>query len=193
MNDLLQKYNDYMRIVGGRVEYTLADGSSLSATYREDNFPHLIGLHKLRDIQLIQFWLDRTNKTIKLMDVIRKIKNENFTDTDVRASHFFQNMADRYLFFSYDNLTTLNYTDAIIDFKPTLMGSLLKSDYILFEERPSGEYNHMAIANTPSNGRYIESFFHEKTNNYLNGQTIVKIKAFTLYDKNGKIIVSDNF
>ena len=37
--------------------------------------------------------------------------------------------------FSYDNLTTLNYTDAVINFNPSLINSKIKSDYLLFEER----------------------------------------------------------
>ncbi len=182
-----------MRLVGSRVEYELADYTVITATYREDNFPHLIGLHKLKDIQLIQFWLDRSNRTVKLVDVIKKIKNEEFTDSDVTSSCFYAGISDRYNAFSYENLTTLNYTDAIIDFNPVLMGSSLKADYILFEERPGGEYNHMAIANDPLRGRYIESFFHEKSKNYINNQTVVPIRRFTLYDKNGELVVTDTF
>ena len=38
----------------------------------------------------------------------------------------------------------------------------IKSDYILFEERPKNEYNHMGIAlDTKSGTRYIETFFHQ--------------------------------
>ena len=39
----------------------------------------------------------------------------------------------------------------------------------------------------------METFFHEPTDKYLTGQTIVKIKSFRLLDKNDKIIVEDSF
>lgn len=128
MNKLLEKYNDYMQLVGCTVKYSFSDDTSIEYIYKEDNFPHLLGLHKLTDIQLIQFWKDRTNKTVKLEDIIRHIKNETFTDTIVHTSKFFKEIEDRYNFFSYENLTTLNYTDAVINFNPKVIGSKLKSD-----------------------------------------------------------------
>lgn len=81
MNDLLQKYNDYMRLENCKVEYLLENEESISVTYREENFAHLIGLHKLKDLQLIQFWLDKNNRTVKLNTLLRRIKKETFTDS----------------------------------------------------------------------------------------------------------------
>lgn len=116
MNLLLEKYNDYMRLEDCHVEYKLYGGIIVGFSFNEENFPHLIGLHKLTDIQLIQFWLDRNNKTIKLHDVIRKIKNETFTDNMVKRSVFFPKIQQRYNSFSYTNLTTLNYTDGVYSY-----------------------------------------------------------------------------
>ena len=181
-----------MRLEGCHVEYKLDGGIKVNFSFKEENFPHLIGLHKLTDIQLIQFWLDRNNKTVKLHDVIRKIKNETFTDNMVKGSVFFPKIQQRYDSFSYTNLTTLNYTDAIIDFNAALVNSKLKSDYILFEEKPAGEYNHMGVAlDTSSGSRYVETFIHEPSLKYLTGQTIVKVKEYRMTDKNGNTIIED--
>ncbi len=194
MNDLLQKYNDYLRLKGCKAEYELSDGTKLEVLYKEENFAHLLGLHKLKDIQLIQFWLDTSNKTVKLQTVIKRIKNETFTDEMVKNSYFYPLIKSRYENFSYDNLTTLNYTDAVINFNPMLINSKIKSDYILFEERPKNEYNHMGIAlDTKSGTRYIETFFHQSTDMYISGQEVVKVKKFTLYDANNNIVVVDSF
>lgn len=182
-----------MRLKDCKIKYELEDGTTIDVSYDEKNFLHLLGIHKLQDIQLIQFWTDRSNKTVKLKDVIRKIKNGGLTDNDIRNSVFFSKIKDRYDQFSYDNLTTLNYTDAIIDFNGRLIGSVLKGDYLLFEERPSGEYNHVSIAVDANGNRYLESFFHQKSKNYLNGQKIVKIKKFTIFDSAGSVIVEDSF
>ena len=65
MNDLLKKYTDYMRLENCRAEYLLANGQILAAIYKEENFAHLLGLHKLIDIQVIQFWQDKSNKKVK--------------------------------------------------------------------------------------------------------------------------------
>ena len=65
MNDLLQKYNDYMRLKDCRAEYTLSNGLAIAFTYKEENFIHLLGLHKLIDIQLIQLFNDKINKKVQ--------------------------------------------------------------------------------------------------------------------------------
>lgn len=194
MNDLLQKYNEYIRLKGCRAEYTLSNGLSIDFTYREENFIHLLGLHKLIDIQLIQLFNDKTNKKVQTKYIISRIKKGKFTDAMVKASVFYPVIASRYESFSYDNLTTLTYTDAVINFNPALIKSKIKSDYLLFEEKPGLEYNHLGIAADPKTGqRYIETFFHQDTDMYINGQTIVKVKAFTLYTPDHQIIVSDSF
>ena len=62
MDDLLRKYMEYMRLENCRAEYLLANGQTIESIYKEENFAHLLGLHKLIDIQIIQFWQDRSNK-----------------------------------------------------------------------------------------------------------------------------------
>lgn len=194
MDDLLKKYTEYMRLENCRAEYLLANGQTIDAIYKEENFAHLLGLHKLIDIQIIQFWQDKSNKKVKLSNVLRQIKNSTLTDTMVKASSFYPKIQDRYESFSYDNLTTLNYTDAIINFNPSLMNSKIKSDYLLFEEKKPNQYNHLAIALDKKTGtRYFETFFHEPTNNYLTGQLVVPIKQFTLFDSKNNVIVTDSF
>ena len=100
----------------------------------------------------------------------------------VKSSLFYGDIAARYESFSYENLTTLTYTDAIINFNPAFINSKIKSDYLLFEEKANNEYNHLGIAiDTTTNNRYIEKFFHQTTDMYIKGQQVVKVKSFTLF------------
>ena len=194
MDDLLKKYNDYIRLQKCRAEFLLSNGMIITFTYKKENFIHLLGLHKLTDIQLIQLFNDKSNKKVQTNYVISRIKKGKFTDTMVKASVFYGDIASRYENFSYDNLTTLTYTDAVVNFDPTLIHSKIKSDYLLFEEKANKEYNHLGIAiDSTTKNRYIETFFHQKTDMYIKGQTIVKVKSFTLYDTNNQIIVTDSF
>lgn len=63
MNDLLlQKYNEYIRLKNCRAEYQLSNGMAIDFTYKEENLIHLLGLHKLTDIQLVQLFNDKSNK-----------------------------------------------------------------------------------------------------------------------------------
>jgi hypothetical protein len=72
MNPLLEKYNEYIRLKDCMAEYHLANGMSVSFTYKEENFIHLLGLHKLNDIQLIQFFNDQNNKIIQTRYIISR-------------------------------------------------------------------------------------------------------------------------
>lgn len=194
MDELLRKYYDYMRLKDCRVEYLLDTGDKICFEYSEKAFIHLIGLHKLKDIHIIQLFNDKSNKKYKAKDVIRRVKSGRLNDAMVRKSNFFTDIQSRYENFSYENLTTLNYTDAIINFNPTPIKSKLKSDYILFEKNVSGEYNHLGIAmDQINNKRYVETFFHQSTDMYINGQVVVKVHNFRIYDAQGNVIVSDCF
>lgn len=194
MDLLLQKYNDYKRLVGCTAKYELVDGTIIEVTFHEENFLHLLGLHKIVDIQIIQFWLDRSNKSVKLPDVIKGIKNGTLTDSMIKGSYFYPKIQDRYDNFTYDNLTSLHYTDAIIDFNASVIKSKIKSDYILYEEKKSGEYNHMGLAKDASSGkRYVETFFHEASDKYIAGQRSVKVVSYKLLDANENIVFEDSF
>ena len=194
MDALLEKYNDYLKLVGCKLVYTLDNKQIIEVCVKEDSFLHLLGIHKLIDISIVQQWLDKSNYKVKNKDVIRFIKTGRFTDSMVKNSVFFKDIEDRYNSFSYETLSTLSYTDAIINFNPKLLNSKLLSDYILFEKDENNEYNHMAIAyDQKINQRYLESFFHETGDSYINGQIVVKICKYELINANNEIIFYDEF
>ena len=92
----------------------------------------MLGLHKLTDIQLIQLFNDKNNKKVQTKYIISRIKKGIFNDAMIRASTFYSDIADQYEKFSYESLTTLTYTDAVINFNPNRIHSKLKSDYLSF-------------------------------------------------------------
>lgn len=194
MDDLLQKYTDYIRLKKCKAEYLLSNGMIIEIIYKEEFFVHLLGLHKLTDVQLIQLFNDKNNKKVQTKYIISRIKKGLFNDAMVRASVFYSDIAERYENFSYENLTMLTYTDAVINFNPNRIQSKLKSDYLLFEEKGNGVYNHLGIALDSFTGeRYIETFFREPSDMYIAGQRVVKVKSFTLYAPDGQVIVTDSF
>ena len=42
MDDLLKKYNDYMRLENCKVQYELSNGMKIEAIYKEENFAHFV-------------------------------------------------------------------------------------------------------------------------------------------------------
>ncbi len=115
------------------------------------------------------------------------------TDSSVRASQKFCDIEDRYNNFSKENLLSLSYTEAIVNFNPSKIGSTLKSDFILFERKDSG-YNHLCIATAVPfvySDCYPESFFYRPNDMYIANQTIVKVREVRIYDQNNKIYLED--
>lgn len=193
MNQLLEKFNDYKSIVNYRMIYEFENGELLDFKFKQTDFPHLIGLHKLRDIPVIRRFNDRNNPTISAKYILSRIKKEELlTDTLIRNSSYFQDIEKRYEQFCKENILSISYTDAIIDFDATKIASTLQADYILCEKKELG-YNHLCIAKDDSDKKYVESFFYNPTDIYIRNQTMVKVKNVKIYDNKDKLYMEDNF
>ena len=111
----------------------------------------------------------------------------------VISSSEFPQIEKRYNNLTYNKLSSMSYSDAIINFNPIPLNSSIKSDYLLFES-DGGGYNHLGITlDSTVPQRYIETFFHEPSSKYIKGQAVAKIVQFSLYDPKGKLIVEDTF
>lgn len=192
MNELLMKFNEYKSIVNYKVRYEFENGKVMEFVPKQNNFPHLIGLHKLVDIPIIRQFNDKNNQFVGAKFLISKIKQEKIlTEETVKKSVYFPDIEDRYNKFSKDNILSLSYTDMIVDFDPSQMNSRLKARYVLYEEKDPGTYNHLSIAETAKNEKYLESFFYEPSDLYLRNQTKIKIKTVKIFDDKGKLFMQD--
>ena len=194
MNQLLQKYNEFKSISNYTLQYELENGDVITVKLKQSDFPHLIGLHKLKDIPVIHQFNDPSYPTVSAKYLISQIKKEQkLTDTTIRTSKYFSDINLRYNNFTRDNILTVSYTDAIINFDKTKIGSSLKSDYILFEKAGYG-YRNMCIAlDSQSNKRYIKSFIYDQSGVYQQNQTIVNVSSMTIFDAEGKEYFEDKF
>lgn len=191
MNPLLSKFNEYKSITGYRFNYEIADGRHIEFQFKQTDFIHLLGLHKLQDIPIIQQYKDPSLTNIRAKYLISKIKHEqSLTDSTIKASSYFSNIKDRYNQFSRENLLSMSYTDIIIDFDPTILGSILSAKYILYEKKLSGGYNHLCIG-VSSTRNYAESFFFQPTDRYIVGQKTLPVSKVTIFDNNSNIYFED--
>ena len=63
-------------------------------------------------------------------------KKENIlTENIIKNSIYFPRIEQRYRNFSKDNLFTLTYTDAIVDFNASIINSKLHGDYIFLRSK----------------------------------------------------------
>ncbi|WP_027400214.1 PBECR4 domain-containing protein [Anaerovorax odorimutans] len=193
MAGLLAKFENYKKLINFTICYELENGAKIKYIYKKENFPHLIGLHKLVDLPLIQRFNDPKNHIINSKYIISKIKQSKLTEIDVKSSCYYNKIVDRYSHFNAENLMSLTYTEVVIDFDRSLLrnSKLYKTKYILFEKENS-EYRHLCIAKDASK-YYIESFFYEKSNDYINNQKIVKVKSVQIFDSKGNLYLEDTF
>lgn len=191
MNQLLYKFNEYKSIANYQMEYELVNGDTIKVKLRQTDFPHLIGLHKLIDIPIIRQFNDKSNVTVSAKFIISKIKREQLlTENVIKHSNYFNLISKRYEHFTKDNILSLSYTDALIDFNADLICSSLKSKYILFEKKEQG-YNHLCIAQSIKVTKYVESFFYNSTDLYIRNQKLIKVKKIKIYDSKGNIYMED--
>ena len=191
MNQLLDKFKEYKSIVNYRIEYVFEDDSMISFKLKQTDFPHLIGLHKLIDIPVIRQFNDKNNLVIGAKYINSKIKKQELlTENIIKRSIYFPDIEVRFHSFSKENILMMSYTDVIVDFNASLIGSNLKAKYILFEKKKQG-YNHLCVAEDRSGKKYVESFFHSSTDLYVCNQKIIKVKCVRIYDKFGILYLED--
>lgn len=191
LNQLLDKFNEYKSIVNYRMEYIFEDDSVISFKFKQTDFPHLLGLHKLIDIPIIRQFNDKNNLVIGAKYINSKIrKQELLTEKIIKKSIYFPDIEIRFNNFSKENILTMSYTDVIVDFNASIIGSNLRAKYILFEKRKQG-YNHLCVAEDGNGKKYAESFFHDSTDLYIRNQRTIRVKHIRIYDNFGDLYLED--
>lgn len=81
LEKLKQKFTDFSKITNLKMHYELQNGFLLEFQFKKSNFVHMAGLHKLKDIPLIQTY---SSKPGFASQIISKIKKGTFTEADVQ-------------------------------------------------------------------------------------------------------------
>lgn len=194
ISELRHKFNDYMNIVGHTIHYEFESGNTLEFQFHKNNFPHMIGLHKLLDIPLIQRFNNPKDKMAGANYIISKIKKGDFTETDVKSSLYYEAIQKRYNQFTANNLFSMTYTDAIVNFDVSKLpnSKLQNTQYILYETEPDG-YRNLCVGHDKSEKYYVETFFYEPSDYYIRGQLHEKIVRMHIIAPDNSIYFEDTF
>lgn len=195
MSGLKEKVVDYYKISNYMVCYKLMSGLEVSFRFEKVAFPHLIGLHKLVDIPLIQRYNDDQERMVSAKYLLAKIRQGKLLETDLRSSRYFSEIEERYNKFNAANLLSVSYSDVVVDFDVTRLkaSKLVNTKYILFE-RESDAYRQLCIKqNAYDKKYYVESFFYEKSDDYIKGQRLEKVVQMKVVEPDGKIYLEDAF
>lgn len=154
-----------------KYEYKIVAGSKqtlleLVLYFSKEHFMHLIGLHKLTDLQLQRYSKE------KLYDMIM---NDELTYEYLQKSEFFPEIEDRIELFPLLE-TVLDSNDLMIKYKRGFSkGTLISATYIIVYEH-EGEILHYFVDQAVDTGKYFgRSFFSRKDNKFLKNQQTFKV------------------
>ena len=184
MDPLKRKLVDISTLYGWVFEYILEDGTQIEMHLERKCIPHLLGLHKLVDVPILGRFADKNDKVVNAKYILSKIKKEILvTDSVVRSSVHFPKIKERYESIGKEVLLSLCFTEAVIDFNPALINSMLQAQFLLFEDTGNG-YRHLSIVKEGST-YFPESYFFEQSDKYVRGQTTIKVKRVRFLDSKG--------
>lgn len=152
------------------------------------NFPHLIGLHKLKDIEIIRKFNDKENQDISANTLCKMIKNKKLTYKMIEKSDFFNLMKNRITYFR--NINELVLSDQFVKFvvDKTEDGSKVKAEFIVYLEK-NNKYMHLFIAKNLETGYYYpETYIVSDDDYFIKNQKKIKLKGVgTTFKKKEKL------
>lgn len=165
--------------------YELLNGDRLEVVFKKENFPHVIGLHKLTDI--IEF--NRlNNKRIKGNKVYNMVKGKEIKEEIILNSPNYEKIELR-----IDNFYRINdlvFNRVIYDFDRTKIRTYIKADLVLYTVQ-NGMYIHLFLVKDKF-AKYVPmTFIVETSDRYIKGQKDFPITKLTIQEKNKDIKIYD--
>lgn len=165
-------YKDYI--------FTLEGDISFKLYFKYDNFAHLLGLGKLKDIEQLQ--------TQAQGKIYKDILNGDISHSLICNSSKYSRIEDRIQHFEeITNMLDADKCKIIIDFDSKLVPNteLKNTEYILYRPIKNG-YAHFTIGNK-GHGVYPETFFYENTKRYVSGQHLLDVQNIEVKELRRKI------
>jgi hypothetical protein len=181
MDPLQAKALEYEELLPFDHLFSLQDGRKVLLVFRESNFPHLLGLHKLTDIPMIRLMGSRSRQSISPQALYKIILKGNFGMDNIVRSAFFQSVSSRIDAFGTESLEAMLYKLSVVDFDPNrIITDMLKARF-LFVRQNGDHWEHLAIGRDIDKDSYFPlSFFVDVRDYYFFNQRVVDIVK---YDK----------
>lgn len=186
MNDIVACAKYYSTLLGKNYKYLLEDGLIVEFYFTPKNFYHIIGLHKLDDITVL-------NNASLLQDIIDNKEIVRLIESSCKLPL----IRPRIEYFNeIKNIFDINQCEFIIDFDKNLVKGeteLKYTKYLLYK-RLNVKYgkddimilgaNAILTLGENSNKKiYPETFFYEPSNKYNSGQKLLEVKNIFISEK----------
>lgn len=174
----------YQSLLNKKYIFSIEGNTSFSIEFKKDNFHHLLGLHKLKDQQLLVIRKPQ-NDAAKIYE---KILNQEIPSKIVEQSTNYWRIENRIKYFEkiFDTLDK-DKCKIIIDFDPSKVGdsSLKNTKYILYVRMPEG-YFLFTLGIVRNSKIYPETMFFEPSAMYNNNQKLLDVYDIKVVEKKPK-------
>lgn len=183
---------DYEKLLHKKIKIGLEDSTSFEFEFKDVNFMHLVGLHKLDDVSYVQKFIDKGNLAYNAKRFYTDIKKSVITDEDFERSLKYEDIKNRRLnYFKSSTILRLIHNEEIIKFNPLKV--VFKNDFTklkdieyIFYEIIEIENNYLQFCIGFDKKDYKNhpcTFFMEKTDIYVNGQDHLNVISLSIEAK----------
>lgn len=178
MGSLLNVVAKYELICKNDYIYTLSNGMEIKVVFTKNNLPHLLGLHKLVDIEELRKY---SKKQVSANLIYKKLKSGEMTIEDLSKSEHFHEMKSR--LDHIENLETLLFDRVVLDFDHKKIKTKLDKVKILFYTQIGNDYIHLPLL-LGSKGSYIPNTFLVQDNRYyIENQEELNVVSLTVMNR----------
>ena len=169
--DLLQEVaTGYAELFDKDYIYTLQNELEVKVYFAPKHFHHLIGFHKLRDIDV----LNKAQNSVTY--IFKNIIKGRIKYDDIKKSESFKEIEHRLMHFRQIK-SIIEFEKVIIDFDPSKINTRLNADYILFKKSNDNKYLNLFLKRDATNRalHIPNTFIPQKTDYYTYDQKIINI------------------
>lgn len=164
-----------------KYEYEIVAGSKktlleMTLFFEREHFMHLIGLHKLTDLQIQRFRKER------MYDMVMR---DELTYDYIEKSVFFSEIKERIELFPILE-TALDSNELLIKYKQGFaQGTVIRASYIIIYNYGDVAIHYFVDRDEKTNRYFGKSFFGRSDDKFLRNQQTFKVLKLTKYDKEG--------
>lgn len=175
--ELIELYSEYVELVGGNfvIETNDRQISHVDIVFHEENFPHLIGVHKMASLK-------RYVKSSRAKDIIAAIKDGSLTMQHVTSDLNFNEIRSRIdaFYFMLHTFLTLDTSPVFIQIKDMNPRRLDNVEFILYRLINNNKKMQVAGFSRTKKGWFSPATLHErKFPNVFTGVRQAQVIKFT--------------
>lgn len=178
MDKISNAITTYESLINKIYAYELLNGNSLEVVFKKENFPHIIGFHKLVDISEFE---SLSKKRIKGNKIFKMVKSKEITSEKILNSPNYEKIKLRVE--NFYKINELVFERVIYDFDRTKTRTYIKADLVLYTIE-NGMYIHLFLVKDKFNKYVPMTFIVEPSDKYIKGQYDFKISKLSIKEKN---------